>query len=94
MEPQAKLKLVVIAFLILAGLAALLYLVYGLTLIWQGMAAGVTIGFLLVLLLLVTLLVIYFWIRISLLKRELSRCQVRVEELENRLQSEDPGEQT
>lgn len=91
MEPRAKLKLVAIAVLILAGLATLLYLVYGLTLIWQGMAAGVTIGFLLVLLFLVTLLAIYLWIRTLLLKRELSKCQARVEELEYRLQSVDPG---
>jgi Zn-dependent protease with chaperone function len=91
MEPRAKLKLVVIAVLILAGLAALLYLVYGLTLIWQGMAAGVTIGFLLVLLFLVTILAIYLWIRIFLLKKKLEKCQDRLEELESRLKSENAG---
>jgi Zn-dependent protease with chaperone function len=91
MEPRAKLKLVVIAVLILAGLAALLYLVYGLTLIWQGMAAGVTIGFLLVLLFLVTILAIYLWIRIFLLKKKLEKCQDRLEELERRLKSENAG---
>jgi uncharacterized membrane protein len=89
MEPNTKLKLVGIAVLILAGLAALLYLVYGLTLIWQGMAAGVTIGFLLIVLFLVALLAIYLWIRMSLLKRELSKCQEKVEELEYRLKSRD-----
>ncbi|MEN6328934.1 MAG: hypothetical protein ABFC91_01400 [Methanobacteriaceae archaeon] len=95
---NAKLKLVGIAVLILAGLAALLYLVYGLTLIWQGMAAGVTIGFLLIVLFLVTLLAIYLWIRTLLLKRELSKCQDRVEELERRLKSRDadkkPGQES
>ncbi|MDD1763942.1 MAG: hypothetical protein LUQ70_04435 [Methanobacteriaceae archaeon] len=88
MENIDKLKLVVIAALILVGVAALLYLVYGLTLIWQGMAAGVTIGFLLILLFIVTILAIYLWIRIFLLRRELKKCQAKMEELEHKLKSE------
>ncbi len=77
-----------IAALVVAGVAAVIYLAYGLTIIWQGMAAGVTVGFLLVLLLAVVILAIYFWIRIFFTKRELKKCQARVEELEHRLQSE------
>lgn len=94
MDTNAKLKLVIIAVLILAGLAALLYLVYGLTIIWQGMAAGVTIGFLLILLFIVTILAIYLWIRIFLLRRELKKCQAKVEELEHKLKSKTPGKRS
>jgi membrane protein implicated in regulation of membrane protease activity len=91
MENIDKLKLVVIAALILAGVAAFLYLAYGLTIIWQGMAAGVTVGFLLILLFIVTILAIYLWIRIFLLRRELKKCQAKVEELEHKLKSETAG---
>jgi hypothetical protein len=89
MESRDKLKLVVIAALMVAGVAVVIYLAYGLTIIWQGMAAGVTVGFLLVLLFIATILVIYFWIRIFLLRRELQKCQTQVDDLEHRLKSKE-----
>ena len=88
MDTNNKLKLVAIAALLVAGVAAFMYLVYGLTIIWQGMAAGVTVGLLLILLFIVALLAIYLWIRIFLTRRALVRCQDRLEELERRLESD------
>ena len=76
-----------IAALVVAGVAAVIYLAYGLTIIWQdgrrgncGVPTGTPIGsghtgHLLL-------------IRIFFTKRELKKCQARVEELEHRLQSE------
>ncbi len=87
MESKEKIKLVVLAALMVAGVAAVIYLAYGLTIIWQGMAAGVTVGFLLVLLFAVTILALYLWTRIFLTRRMLKKCQARVKELEHRLDS-------
>jgi Zn-dependent protease with chaperone function len=81
------LKIVVILALILGVIGAVFYLIYGFTLLWQAMAAGIVTGFLLILLFILLGLTIYLWLKLVLLRRELEKCQ---KELRIRNQ-EDPG---
>jgi uncharacterized membrane protein len=68
-----KLKLGVIAAVIIAFVAATFYLVYGFTIIWQGMAAGIIIGILLILVFILLALVLYLWFKMLWLKRDLKK---------------------
>jgi membrane protein implicated in regulation of membrane protease activity len=69
------LKIVVILALILGVICAVFYLIYGFTLLWQAMAAGIVTGFLLILLFILLGLTIYLWLKLVLLRRELEKCQ-------------------
>ena len=69
------LKIVVILALILGVIGAVFYLIYGFTLLWQAMAAGIVTGFLLILLFILLGLTIYLWLKLVLLRRELEKCQ-------------------
>ncbi|MDP3067000.1 MAG: hypothetical protein Q8N08_09715 [Methanobacteriaceae archaeon] len=75
------LKIMAVLALIFGVIGAVMYLAYGFTLVWQGMAAGITIGFLLVLLIILLGLSIYIWIKMLLVKRELKRCQEELAEI-------------
>lgn len=76
-----NLKIVAVLALIFGVIGAAMYLAYGFTLVWQGMAAGITIGFLLVLLIIILGLAIYLWIKMVLVKRELKKCQEELAEI-------------
>lgn len=69
------LKIVLILALILGVIGAVFYLIYGFTLLWQAMAAGIVTGFLLILLFILLGLTIYLWLKLVLLRRELEKCQ-------------------
>ena len=75
------LKIVVIIAVVLGLLAALGYALYSFTLLWATFAAGITIGLLLILILLLFVLVIYLWIRMLLLKREITRYKNQMEQV-------------
>ncbi|MCE7698813.1 MAG: hypothetical protein K8E24_008290 [Methanobacterium paludis] len=66
-----NLKIVAIMALIIGVLGAVLYLIYGLTVIWQTMAAGIITGFLSLIVILFIVLSIYLWIKNLLLKKDL-----------------------
>jgi hypothetical protein len=48
--------------------------------LWQTFAAGITISFLLIIIVLIALLAIYLWIRTLLNKRELNRLKNELEQ--------------
>jgi hypothetical protein len=73
------LKIVVILALIIGVIGALFYLVYGFTILWQAMAAGIITGFLLILVFVFLCLAIYLWLKLVLLKRELGKCREELE---------------
>lgn len=73
------LKIVVILALIIGVIGALFYLVYGFTILWQAMAAGIITGFLLILVFVFLGLAIYLWLKLVLLKRELGKCREELE---------------
>jgi Zn-dependent protease with chaperone function len=69
------LKIVVILALIIGVIGAVFYLVYGFTILWQAMAAGIITGFLLILVFIFLGLAIYLWLKLMLMKRELGKCR-------------------
>ena len=68
-----NLKIVVIVALIIGVVAAVLYLIYGLALVWQAIAAGIITGFLSILVILFIVVSIYLWTKNRLLKRDLKK---------------------
>lgn len=75
------LKLVVILALIMGVIGAVFYLFYGFTVLWQAMAAGIITGFLLILVFIFLGLVIYLWLKLMLIKRELGKCREKLREM-------------
>jgi Na+-transporting NADH:ubiquinone oxidoreductase subunit NqrE len=69
------LKIVVIVALILGVIGAVFYLIYGFTILWQAMAAGIITGFLLILVFIFLILAVYLWLKLMLMKRELVKCR-------------------
>ncbi len=83
-----NLKLIVVIAAVLGFAGVLLYLAYSFSLMWQAMAAGFTIGFLLILLFLLFIALIYVGIRILWIQRELNKCRLEVEILKKKLAEE------
>ena len=79
------LKIVVIAAVIIGFLAALAYAVYGFSLFWATFSAGITIGLLLIVILALIILLVYLWIRVFLLKREIKRYEIMLEQVKMEL---------
>jgi membrane protein implicated in regulation of membrane protease activity len=75
------LRIVVIIAVVIGILAALFYLVYSFTLFWQAFAAGITIGFLLIILFVLLVLAIYLWVKNFLIKRELKKQETELEQI-------------
>jgi hypothetical protein len=73
-----NLKIIIIIALIIAVIGALLYLLYGLALVWQAIAAGIISGSLFLLVIVFIIISVYLWTRNYLLKRELTRCQTEL----------------
>jgi hypothetical protein len=78
-ELLRTLKIVVIFAVIIGAIGAVFYLVYGFTILWQAMAAGIITGFLIVLVFILMVLAIYFYLKLLLIKRELRRCREEME---------------
>jgi hypothetical protein len=78
-ELLRTLKIVVILAVIIGLIGAVFYLVYGFTILWQAMAAGIITGFLIVLVFVLMVLAIYFYLKLLLIKRELQRCREELE---------------
>ena len=73
-----NLKIIVIIALIIAVVGAVLYLLYGLALVWQAIAAGIISGLLFLLVIVFVVISVYLWTRNYLLKRELTRYQTEL----------------
>lgn len=85
---MAKLRLVLILAIVLAVVAALLYLVYGFALVWQALASGIIIGFLCIVIIILIGVSIYLWTRNFLLKRELKRTEMELRDCKAQLRKE------
>lgn len=77
-EVMARLKLVLILAIVLAVVAALLYLVYGFALVWQALASGIIIAILCILIILLLGVSIFLWTKNFLMKRELKRSEMEL----------------
>ena len=73
-----NLKIILIVAVIIAIFAAILYVIYGLALVWQAIAAGIITGFLFILVIIFIIISIYLWTKILLLKRDLRKNQVEL----------------
>ena len=74
-EQTRNMKILLVLIFIVAVTGAALYIIYGLAIIWQTFAATIIIGFLSIILLLLTILSIYLWTRNLIFKRDLRKCQ-------------------
>lgn len=83
-EYSRKFKIIILVAVILALIGAIFYLVYSFYLIWQAMAAGITIGFLLILVFLLIVLAVYLWMRILWMKRDLNKYMSELERLKRK----------
>jgi len=86
------LKIVVVLALIIGVIGALFYLVYGFTILWQAMAAGIITGFLLILVIIFLGLAIYLWLKLVLLKRELGKCREELKTARNSKKTDDESQ--
>jgi Zn-dependent protease with chaperone function len=86
------LKIVVILALIIGVIGALFYLVYGFTILWQAMAAGIITGFLLILVFIFLGLAIYLWLKLVLIKRELGKCREELRIARNSTKPDDESQ--
>ena len=94
-----NLKIIVIIALIIAVIGAVLYLLYGLALVWQAIAAGIISGLLFLLVIVFIVISVYLWTRNYLLKRELKRyktelgyCRTELAKYEKGPNKEDDGD--
>jgi uncharacterized membrane protein len=87
-EVVRNLKIVVLVAIVVAIVGAVLYLIYGFTILWQAMAAAIITGFLSLLVLLFVVVSIYLWTKNLMLKRDLRRSETELkycrEELKRR----------
>ncbi len=79
------LKITGIIILVLGILATLFYIVYSFSLFWQAFAAGITISILLIIVFVLVVLAVYLWIKNFLLKRELKKKEIEIEQLKIQL---------
>ena len=75
------LKIVVIAAVVIGIIAALAYVLYGFSLFWATFAAGITIGLLLIFIVILFILLVYLGVRMLLLKREIKRLEIKLEQV-------------
>jgi hypothetical protein len=74
-----NLKLVVAVALIIGIIGTIIYLIYGFTILWTAMAAGIITGFLSLLVILFLALSIYLWGKNLLLKRDLKKYKIELQ---------------
>jgi len=75
------LKIIIIAAVIIGIIAALAYVLYGFSLFWATFAAGITIGLLLIFIVILFILLVYLGVRMLLLKREIKRLEIKLEQV-------------
>ena len=73
-----NLKIVVLIAIVVAVVGAILYLIYGFTILWQAIAAAIITGFLSLLVLIFLVVSIYLWTKNLLLKRDLRRYEMEL----------------
>jgi len=73
-----NLKIVVLIAIVVAVVGAILYLIYGFTILWQAIAAAIITGFLSLLVLIFVVVSIYLWTKNLLLKRDLRRYEMEL----------------
>lgn len=78
-------KIILIAILAVIIIGSIFYIVYSFSIMWQTMAAGFTIGLLLIILFLLLALTVYLWIRNLWLKRELNKSNSEVQALKREI---------
>ena len=83
------LKIVLILALVIGIIGAVFYLVYGFTILWQAMAAGIITGFLLILVFIFMVLALYLYLKLALIKRELRKCREELEEIARKSKTDD-----
>lgn len=86
------LKVVIILALIIGVIGAVFYLVYGFTILWQAMAAGIITGFLLILVFIFLALAVYLWLKLMLMKRELGKCRRELMEMSRKSAKRDEND--
>ncbi len=86
------LKVVIILALIIGVTGAVFYLIYGLTFLWQAMAAGIITGFLLILVFIFLALAVYLWLKLVLMKRELGKCRMELMEMSRKSAKHDEND--
>ncbi len=84
-ERLKTLKIAGIIVLVIGILAALFYIVYSFSLFWQAFAAGITISILLIIIFILLILAVYLWIKNFLLKRELKKREIELEQVKIQL---------
>ncbi|UTB31880.1 MAG: hypothetical protein NKF70_10240 [Methanobacterium sp. ERen5] len=77
-ELVARLKLFLILAIVVAVVAALLYLAYGFALVWQALASGIIIAILCILIIVLLGVSIFLWTKNFLIKRELKRSEMEL----------------
>lgn len=82
------LKLVSVLALIFAALGAVFFFVYGFSIIWQGLAAGIIIGFLFVACIILLILALFLWIRTMMLQRDLKKINTELKMVNQELKTE------
>ncbi len=73
-----NLRMILIIAVIVAIVGSILYLIYGVTILWQAMAAGIITGFLSLLVIIFIAISIYLWTKNLLIKRQLKRCEMEL----------------
>ncbi|AUB55770.1 hypothetical protein [Methanobacterium subterraneum] len=86
------LKIVIILTLIIGVIGAVFYLVYGFTILWQAMAAGIITGFLLILVFIFLALAVSLWLKLMLMKRELGKCRLELMEMSRKSAKHDEND--
>ncbi|MEN6552098.1 MAG: hypothetical protein ABFC34_04330 [Methanobacterium sp.] len=84
-ERLKTLKIAGIIVLVIGILAVLFYIVYSFSLFWQAFAAGITISILLIIIFILLVLAVYLWIKNFLLKRELKKREIELEQVKIQL---------
>lgn|GEM_PF-5246469 len=77
----------VVLGLVLGFMVAVFYLTYNFSLMWQAMSAGIIIGILLILLFLMALGLIYLFLRVLWIGRDLNKCINQNELLKKKLKA-------
>lgn len=84
--PLRMLKIILITIAVFCLFAALFYGIYTFSLFWQTFAAGITISFLLIILVILFLSLIYLAIRNFLLKKEVDNYKNKLNQLKFELE--------
>ena len=77
-ELARNLRMILIIAVIVAIVGSILYLIYGFTILWQAMAAGIITGFLSILVIIFIAISIYLWTKNLLIKRQLKRYEMEL----------------